>query len=247
MSSEGTPTVPAAAPAAVPTPAPAPAPAPVAVATPEPAAPAPAPAAAPPAGDPPKWALERIDRLTADLRETERRLAAAGTPPAPAAAPAVPPIPATPALPVAEIERRANELSEARQFQSTLTNIASEGLKAHPTDWATTVHNLQRINALDPDIISVASSLGNPHELIYSLGKDMNEAARIASLPASQKGAAIAQFQARLKTAAAATVSGAPAPIPEGVGGNSPSTDLNDNMSMDAWADKRKKSGRWAR
>lgn len=147
-------------------------------------------------------------------------------------------------LDAAEIDRRANVLADQRMqeqtFQSRVSSIAQEGLKAHPGDWPQTIANLQRINALDQDMINVAHELGNSHEILYSLGKDMNEAARIASLPASQKGAALAVFASKLTVAARALVSGAPAPLPEGVGGSPPaSSSPSDKDSMDEWARKR--------
>lgn len=246
---------------------PAPAAAAPVVAAPIPAAPlAPAPVAEPiaaaapvvepPAGEPPAWALSRIDRLTADKRELERKLAAATQPGgdrgAPAQAPpaVVPPIPpVAPLLDAAQIETRANEIAERRvneqAFNSKVISIAQEGLKAHPNDWAATIANLQRINALDQDIINVASELGNSHELIYALGKDMNEASRIAALPTASKGAALAAFSSKLAAGAAGRLSTAPEPLPLEVGGSPPSSSgPSDKDSMDEWARKRLATGK---
>lgn len=211
----------------------------------------PPPAEAPPPDSSPRWALERIDRLTADKKDLERKLAeaskTAGTPAVagspPTSAAAIPPVPAVAAFDAMEIDRRATEIAEQRVAQQTLESrvngIASEGMKAHPTDWAITIQNLQRINAISPDIVNIAHDLGNAHEIIFNLGKDMNEAARIAGLPAAQQGAALARFAMKLTDTAPANVSRAPAPIVDGVGGNAPQDGLRDDLSMEEWANRR--------
>lgn len=206
----------------------------------------------PPAGEPPLWATQRIDRLTADKRELERQLALAkqGGPSADSGL-SSPPVPATPAVPpapqfdAAEIDRRANALAEqrlaAQTFERTVNTIAQNGLKAFPNEWANGVANLQRINALSPEMVSVAEELGNGHEIIMGLAKDMNEAARIASLPTeAARGAALAKFAAKLGDSAPGTVSRAPAPAATTVGGNQPSTARSDKDSTDEWIRKRR-------
>jgi len=211
-----------------------------------------APAVAPVGDTPPKWALERIDRLTADkkaaLREIEELKAKAGTGGTPAGqvpplTAAIAPVPVAPVFDAGEIDRRAQQLANERveqeRIQSQVANIANEGAKAHPNDWVATIQNLDRVQALSPDMISIAHELGNGHEIIYALGKDMNEAVRIAALPPAQKGAALAKFAMKLGASAPAKISGAPEPIPEGVGGSAPNVGLKDEDSPDEWFRKR--------
>lgn len=241
-----------AAPIVVPSPADAAAP-PVPAADMSETAPSPPPAAAASTGDnPPEWALNRIDRLTADKRELERQLALAkqGGPSADSGlssppVPAVPAVPPAPQFDAAEIDRRANALAEqrlaAQTFEKTVNTIAQNGLKAFPNEWANGVANLQRINALSPEMVSVAEELGNGHEIIMGLAKDMNEAARIASLPTeAARGAALARFAAKIGDSASGTVSRAPAPASTTVGGNQPSTTRSDKDSTDEWIRKRR-------
>lgn len=233
---------------AAPEPVVAPAPAPEAL------LPAPAPAATPPANAP-DWATSRIDRLTADKRELERQLLAArnggapvpvgGSPPPPAPASVAPPLPAVPVMDAAAVEREALRIADNRDFQRKVTSIGEEGLKAHPQDWAPTMLNLQRISALDADLVNIAADLGSPHELIYALGQNMNEAARIASLPPGQKGAALAQFQNKMLSGSGTRISGAPPPVPNAVDGNPPTSNApSDKDSMDQWIEKRRKTSR---
>ena len=97
--------------------------------------------------------------------------------------------------------------------------------------------------------VSVASELGNAHEIIFALGSDMNEAARIAALSPAAKGAALATFAAKISSSAGARISAAPAPIVPAVGGNAPAVGLADDLTPEDWfriRQEQKRKGRAA-
>lgn len=224
-------------------------PQPAAVAAP---APAPAPAAEPPAPAVPQGLLDRIDRLTRDKRELEeanRRLQAQTTvaAPAPAAAPAVAAPPA-PVFDASEIDRRARELADQRIFTDKCNAIASAGAAKHQ-DFQGVVQQLGAMGALDPSIINAAIEIGEPSELLYALGKDLNEAARIAALGPEQKAVALMKFAQKRAEVAAALVSSAPAPTSATVGGApaAPSGEPSPEDDADSWFAKREKqTGRYS-
>lgn len=175
----------------------------------------------------------------------EERLAAAAAAP-PAAAPPVgaPPAAAPTVLPAAEIERRANEISSQRAFTDTCNKIAEQGITAHK-DFQETLGKLAMVGGpqwINPDLVGSVVEAGDPHEILYALGKDLTEASRILNLPAAQQGVAIAKFALANKTKAAAApiVSGAPPPPSASVGGAPPASDEpQPTDNSDDWFKKR--------
>lgn len=220
-------------------------------------APPPPPAEAPPpAGTIPESVFNRIDRLTKDKKVAEETAArqadalrAAGIDPVtlqPLAAPPPPvgqqPLPPPPALPAAEIERRAQELVQQRTFTEQCNTVAAAGEAAHK-DFGMKMGQLNALGVMSPAMITATLEIGDAHEILYALGGDLNEAARIAALSPSQQAIALIKFNDKRKTEAAKHISKAPPPPADGVGGSTPIS--NDNPSptdkADDWFRKREK------
>lgn len=213
---------------------------PAAVVTPPPP---PAAAAEPPAQVVPQGLLDRIDRLTRDKKELEERLRAA--PAAAAVAPAAPavvmPSPA-PVFDAAEIDRRANDIANQRLFTSKCNTIAEAGGRAHQ-DFPQVVQTLGAMGVLSPSLINAADEIGQPSELLYALGKDLNEAARIGALAPEQQAIALMRFSQKQAEVAGKKVSGAPPPPDVTVNGGaapSPEEPLAED-DADTWFRKREK------
>lgn len=219
--------------------------------------PAPASVSAdPPAGQIPQGVFDRIDRLTRDKKTAEERAVAleaelarvranGGTPPAqPSGTPPAPPAPRAAPMPVDEIERRANELAQQRSFTDKCNSIAQKGQGAH-ADFQGTIGQLGSMGALNPVIIDAAvETAGNDaHELLYALGKDLNEATRIANLPPISQALALSKFNTDRLAKASKSVSNAPPPPSSSVGGGPPAQTDEPQASDDSatWYRKREK------
>lgn len=234
-------------PNATPTPPAAPSPAPVAVtppATPDPAAtpptstPAPAaPAATPPAAPVPKSLLDRIDELVRKGHDKDRELAELRT----KANGGTPPVTTTGNLSEADVETRAGRIAAQRAFDSECVKIYETGKKDFP-DFTSSVDMLNRLagSAIIP-IIESAMEVGDAHKVIYELGKNPEEAMRIAGLPIARQAAAVAKFATTVNRTPA--VSSAPVPITPVVGAGSTApvaVDLyDDNTAINDWMKER--------
>lgn len=200
---------------------------------------APAPAATP--DEPPAWALKRIDALTqksrqseeeliaskAEVEELRRQLAALenGAVPEPAPAPAG-------GLTEAEVARRAKaealKLAAAARFEEQCNQLFAKGTAAH-NDFDKVLKGFVTLGGLPPQLVQAALEFENPHELIYELGKDLNEASRVIQMTPVQQATALAKLALRKPE-----ISSAPAPVRAVVdnGGGGSAAQYDKNMSM---------------
>lgn len=227
-------------------------PAAAAVAEPAPAATA-APEVIPAASGPatPDWVPPRLNKLTSErdaareelvrIKAENEALKAAGQTSVVAAPAATVAAPA--AYDPAEIERQANIIANRRaaeiNFTNTCNGIAEKGIAKH-TDFQQTVGQIGLVGGLSPELINAAMEVGDAHEVLYALGKNLDKAAAILAMPPAQMGVALAKLAAAGKPLGKA-VSDAPAPIGEVVGGSSPAGELDARMSSDDWFAKREK------
>lgn len=202
------------------------------------------------------WAIKRINELTAKRYEAERTAEAAKkaqlaaeeksrellaqitktTTPDPAAPPA------KPAQSDEDIERmvqeRATAIAQANSFNEACNKVAATGKKEF-TDWQQSLDNLNLVGALGKDVpatfLETAVELKDPHKILHHLGKNMDEAARIAKLPPQKMAVEMARIEATLQ--APAPVSAAPAPVIPVAGATkvSPGTLDDPNISADDW------------
>lgn len=163
----------------------------------------------PPAPVPtPPWAAQRIETVTRQFRDAERQSQAhaariaeleaklagqtppAGTTPAPAPAPAN--------LSEAQINERAAQIAENVRFNETCDTIARAGKTQFP-DFQKSVEAWGTyIGGIPQAVIEGAQETDNPARVIYELGKDMEEATRIARLSPARQAAAVARYSAKL-------------------------------------------------
>lgn len=197
----------------------------------------------PPTETPPKkaWYTQRIDEITRNLRETERqkmeieaelhRLKGTSTTP--------PPDPNAQTFTQAEVEARAGQLANQRVAEQLYLDkcnaVYTAGKNAHP-DFDQSLQQWNQVGGLTQPIIEAALVLPNPAEALYHLGKNLDKAAEIRSLPPVQQAAALVMFAQTLKPIGAPAPSGAPAPIKPQVGVNHGGGDgLRDDMPMSEW------------
>ena len=210
------------------------------------AAPAAEPAAAPPAAQPPStetapppWAISRIDTLTRQRREMEEerdrfatelarvRAAAAAPPATPAQTPAPAQIPLED-----QVNLRAQQIAAEQTFRQQTLELDRRGAQEFP-DWNQKIAAFQPLGGISRSAVEAALELDTPHKVLHALSGDLNEAARIFSLPPIRQATAIAQYAAKLEAKPvpppAKPVSSAPAPVTPVVGGGAKGeTDVGD-------------------
>ena len=199
-------------------------------------APVEAPAALETENKPPQGLLDRIGQLTRQKRELEERLQAME---APQYAPQHYDAPAggiDPRQVQMEIYRQAQELAKQNDWKSTTDKIWNEGLAKYG-DWAPQLNNMAQIlGGIPTSLTEAAIETGNPHEVLYHLAKNPDEAARIALLPTARQAVAVAKLAQNVT--APKRVTSAPPPIsPKVQGIGSAPASLDDpNISMEEWA-----------
>lgn len=188
---------------------------------------------------PPQGLLDRIGQLTRQKRELEERLQQAETYRQAQYAPqyeAEGPAPAIdPRSVQLEIHRQAQELAKQQSWKDTTDKIWNEGLQKFG-DWAPQLNNMAQIlGGIPTTLTEAAIETGNPHEVLYHLAKNPDEAARIAMLPPTRQAVAIAKMASGLN--APKRVSSAPPPITPKVSGigSAPASLDDPNISMEEW------------
>jgi len=185
---------------------------------------------------PPQGLLDRIGQLTRQKRELEERLQAMEAPQqqyydAPQAAGSV-----DPKQIQMEIYRQAQELAKQNEWKNTTDKIWNEGLSKYG-DWAPQLNNMAQIlGGIPTTLTEAAIESGAPHEVLYHLAKNVDEAARIALLPPTRQAVAVAKLAQNVS--APRKVTSAPPPIsPKVQGIGSAPASLDDpNISMEEWA-----------
>lgn len=185
---------------------------------------------------PPQGLLDRIGQLTRQKRELEERLQAMEAPQqqyydAPQGAGGV-----DPKQIQMEIYRQAQELAKQNEWKNTTEKIWNEGLAKYG-DWAPQLNNMAQIlGGIPTTLTEAAIESGAPHEVLYHLAKNVDEAARIALLPPTRQAVAVAKLAQNVS--APRKVTSAPPPIsPKVQGIGSAPASLDDpNISMEEWA-----------
>ena len=185
---------------------------------------------------PPQGLLDRIGQLTRQKRELEERLQAMEAPPqqyyeAPQGAGSV-----DPKQIQMEIYRQEQELAKQNEWKNTTEKICNEGLAKYG-DWAPQLNNMAQIlGGIPVTLTEAAIESGSPHEVLYHLAKNPDEAARIALLPPTRQAVAVAKLAQNVS--APRKVTSAPPPIsPKVQGIGSAPASLDDpNISMEEWA-----------
>lgn len=170
--------------------------------------------------DPNAWALKRIGEVTRQRHEAERKAEAARSeaeryrllveqmqggeqqPSKPQAEPDIDEL----------VQKRAAELDQQRAVQERGRVTASAG-ETEFSDWGSAVQNLDALGITSEQVQSLLG-MDDAHKVIYSLGKNPEEAARILALPPLQQGRELERLAAKpIAQPPAKPVSKAPAPV----------------------------------
>lgn len=191
------------------------------------------------ASKPPQGLLDRIGQLTRQKRELEERLAAMDYRQAQAQQQYYEEAPQQqydPRMVQMEIHRQAQEIAKQQSWKDTTDKIWNEGLQKYG-DWGPQLNNMATIlGGIPTSLTEAAIESGNPHEVLYHLAKNPDEAARIALLPPTRQAVAIAKVAQSV--GAPRRVSNAPPPISPKVNGmgTAPASLDDPNLSMEEWA-----------
>lgn len=138
------------------------------------------------------------------------------------------------------VQQRATELDQQRAAQERGQNTAKAG-EAEFSDWGSAVQNLDALGITNEQVSNLLG-MEDAHKVIYSLGKNPEEAARILSLPPLQQGRELERLASKpIAPPAAKPVSKAPAPVQPIDGGVSAEKDQS-KMSAAEWMAWREKN-----
>jgi hypothetical protein len=204
-----------------------------------------------PKSDPNAWKerklQERIDKLTAQKSELERKVASSSANPNDEAALAA----RIEELANVRAEAKANEIANAREFQSNVKAMVDLGETEYGKEkFGESVKSLAQLYDKSDsvasqryfDMLQAMVDTGEGHRLVAELATDLNEASRIMNLSPVKMGIALAKLAATKPD----PISGAPKPItPLASKGAShdrieaSDRDRADRLSIDAWMERR--------
>lgn len=198
--------------------------------------------------DPNAWALKRIGALTAKSHEAERRATAsageaeryrllveqmrAGETPdinQPGKEPNIDEL----------VSQRATEIAQQQQIAERGQSVSKVGAEEYP-DFMKAVTTLDALGITGDQVQSLLG-MDDAHKVIYSLGKNPEEALRILSLPPLQQGRELERLALKAGQPAAKAVSKAPAPITPVDSSTTVEKDPS-KMSTDEWMKWREKN-----
>ncbi len=109
----------------------------------------------------------------------------------------------------------AKQIAAAQSFNEKADALYEKG-KEEFSDFEGKMTLLRDLGVIGPANVTVAEAAmatGDGHKVLYALGQDTEEAARIAGLPPVQMGVELAKLAAKLNAKPKAEISRAPAPI----------------------------------
>lgn len=134
-------------------------------------------------------------------------------------------------------QQEATKMVAEQRFNESCNKVYAEGAKEFP-DFDAAIRNLQMVG-VNRDFLELATTADAGAKLLHHLGSDLDEAARILSLPPVQMARELTKLEIKLGQPAAKPVSKAPEPIkPLGSGGVAESG-LRDDLSADEWMRRR--------
>lgn len=130
------------------------------------------------------------------------------------------------------VQQKAAQMMAERQFNDSCNKVYEQG-KAEFPNFDQAVSNLQLVGASRDFLALIADSEAGA-KLINHLGTDLDEAARLTSLPPLQMARELTKLEFKLSQPKTKPVSKAPAPITP-VGGNASDSGLSDDLPIDEW------------
>lgn len=109
------------------------------------------------------------------------------------------------------VQREAARLLAEKTFNDTCNKVYEAG-KAEFPDFDQSVKNLQMVG-INRDFLELATTSDAGAKLLHHLGNDLDEAARIATLPPVQMARELTRLEIKLSQTQTKPVSNAPAPI----------------------------------
>lgn len=145
-------------------------------------------------------------------------------------------------------DRLEQTQAEAQRYEAEIAQKRAETFRAQVESAKDRMPDFDQVFTSDLPITQVGADLiaesERGAEIAYYLGKNRSEAARIATLPPHLQGAEIARIEAKLARAPAARkVSQAPTPPPVISGATSATLKDPADMTMDEYAEWRRKGG----
>ncbi|HBO1919648.1 hypothetical protein FA101_22425 [Pseudomonas aeruginosa] len=127
----------------------------------------------------------------------------------------------------------AKQIRRHEEFNDRCNKAYEQG-KTEFADFDDSIKNLQLLGQIPQDFLEAVTELEKPHAVLYALAQDLDNAARILSLPPVQQGRELERIALKAAAPKAKPVSKAPAPIAPIDG--SPSVEADPTkMSMDQW------------
>lgn len=129
--------------------------------------------------------------------------------------------------------QEAERMRAEERFNETCNRTYDAG-KAEFPDFDRAVANLQMVGA-SREFLELATTSDAGHKLLHHLGTDMDEAARIMSLPPIQMARELTKLEFKLGQPATKPVSKAPAPIKPLGSGKAAGEGLSDDLPIEEW------------
>lgn len=148
----------------------------------------------------------------------------------------------------AEAERRAtakaSQIANEREFTAACNRVFEEGTKAYGDAFVkardTLAQNFGEVIQARPDFLQAVTELPNGHEVFHALGRNLDEADRILSLPPVKMAMELSRMSDKVGKKPAPVVSKAPAPVTRVEGMARAEKDLS-KVSMEEYARIREK------
>lgn len=132
----------------------------------------------------------------------------------------------------------ANQVAES-QYKDSLDTIWNNGVKEF-NDFGQAVDNLNNLQELFSRSLPIIIHLNSPHKVLHHLSNDLDEAARVFSLPPEKRAIELTRIETSLGKSK--PVSGAPSPLRPVEGKGKSSFDPNDpNVDTKEWIKWREK------
>jgi hypothetical protein len=142
-----------------------------------------------------------------------------------------------------EALQMANQVASERGFTEQCNQAYTQGKEEFKGEFDASLQALHsQLGGLPRDFLEAALETGVAHNVIHELGRDLDKAMEILSLPPGAKRAiAVSNFAAKFKRSK--KTSNAPPPIQQRVGGrSSPKPSLDDkDLPIDRWMEERKR------
>lgn len=129
--------------------------------------------------------------------------------------------------------QEAAKMLAEKTFNDQCNAVYSAG-KAEFQDFDQSVANLQMVGA-NREFLELATTTDAGHKLIHHLGSDLDEAARILSLPPVQMARELTKLEMKLSQPVSKPVSKAPEPIKPIGTGKATSEGLSDDLPIEEW------------